>query len=278
MPTSGDADVVLRLGEVAPALPNPTWLSPFVEIGDRDTILIRAGGLRFLLRHGREIVLDAPPGSHAGEIETFLFSIVAGALMHQRGELALHASCVVIGHRAIAMAGPSGRGKSTMAAALVAAGHALLSDDICRLCITGDQAFAAQGPARIRLWPDALRQLGQVPDTLERGRPGHNKRVLPADGAPAASGVPLAAIVRLRVDRRLAEGRLERLTGPAAIMPADELVYRVRLGRQLGRGVDLFQQLIGIGRTTPVFALTRGDAPTDLSHLASLIESVVADC
>lgn len=274
----GDPDVVLRRGTVAAALSNPNWANPFVEVGEDDTVLVRVGtGLRFLVRHGREVVLDAGSAAHAGEIETFLFSIVAGVLLHQRGDLALHASSVVIGDRAVAITGPSGRGKSALAAALVAAGHPLVTDDVCRIRFADDRPFAVRGPARLRLWPDTLTALGRSPHEMERGRPGHEKRVMAADGAAAPSAAPLAAIVRLRVDRRAPEERLERITGPASVMPVDELVYRARLGRQLGRGVDLFQRLAGLGRTIPVFLLTRGDAAMDLSRLASRVESVVAE-
>jgi serine kinase of HPr protein (carbohydrate metabolism regulator) len=67
---------------------------------------------------GRSIVVQPNPEASRVEIETFLMGTIAGILLHQRGIMPLHGSCVEINDAAIALTGPSGRGKSTLAAAL----------------------------------------------------------------------------------------------------------------------------------------------------------------
>ncbi|MFX9020101.1 hypothetical protein ABTN35_21005, partial [Acinetobacter baumannii] len=76
------------------------------------------------------------------EIETFLSAGVAGAILHRRGQLPLHAACVARDGRALALAGPSGRGKSTLAAALAASGWTALTDDVCRVQFRDEGAWA----------------------------------------------------------------------------------------------------------------------------------------
>jgi hypothetical protein len=50
-------------------------------------------------------------------------------LLAERGELGLHAAAVGVGGRAVLFAGPSGRGKSTLALAASEHGHPVLSED-----------------------------------------------------------------------------------------------------------------------------------------------------
>jgi hypothetical protein len=65
--------------------------------------------------------------------------------MMRRGRLVLHASCLATSdNRCFALAGESGRGKSTLAAALVERGYRLVSDDC---------AVVELGPGRPRVVP-----------------------------------------------------------------------------------------------------------------------------
>lgn len=268
----GEPDIRLAAGPVPTALAAPSWSSPFVEIAADGVVLVRIGDrLRFLIDRGTAVTVEHAPDVTPAEIETFLCSVVAGILLHQRGALALHAACVAVDGLAVAIAAPSGRGKSTLAAALAAAGHPLLTDDICRVTFTESGALAVPGPPRLRLWPDAARMLGHRSADLGPARPGHPKRVLP--GPAAGAPLPLAAILRLVIDARAVAPRLERLKGPAAITPAEELVYRVRLGRRLGRRIGLFQDLTRLAVQVPVFTLTRPEAGADLGDLVALVRA-----
>jgi len=66
---------------------------------------------------------------------------------------------VTIGGLAIAIAGNSGVGKSTTAAALAKQGYAVLSDDIAVLEERDRQWLALPGYPRLRLWPEAIEAL-----------------------------------------------------------------------------------------------------------------------
>jgi len=84
----------------------------------------------FLLADGgREIVAYAVPSTPPETVRhLFLDQVLPLALSHQ-GQVALHASAVVVGGRAVAFVGESGKGKSTLAASLATQGHPLLADD-----------------------------------------------------------------------------------------------------------------------------------------------------
>ena len=270
----GEADIEVEVGEVPPNLTAPIWSNPFIEIGEDGGVLVRAGdSVRFMVRGGRQVMLDEGAASRLGDVEALLLGPVAGVLLHQRRNLALHASSVVIGGRAVAIAGPSGRGKSTLAAALVARGFTPFGDDISRVRFTHDGAWAVPGSPRLRLWPHAANLLSLAPETLAAGRSGHPKRLLVLP--PALEAVPLGALIRLRVDTRLDRPSLVRLSGPTAIMPAEDVVYRARLGRRLGHRIGLFQDLTRLATLVPVFGLTRTGNPEDLPDQVRLVVSVM---
>lgn len=275
MPMDGVPDLTLCRGVVPSCFPEASWTSPFVEIGSDDrTVLVRIGDtVRFLVRDGSRIVLDQDSQPETSTVETFLFGAVAGIVLHQRGVLPLHASCVMIGDVAVALAGVSGRGKSTLAGALSMHGHPVVTDDVCPIEFRGKVAMAIPGPARIRLWPDSADHLGVPPDRLQTGRPGHPKRVLSA--AARSTPSPLGAVIRIAVDKRLDRPVMHRLTGPATMTPMEELVYRTRLGRRLGRRLGLFQDLVRLAGMVPIFQLIRPEGTANLPQLIDLVRSTV---
>lgn len=89
-----------------------------------------------------------------------------------RGIHAIHASAVLLGGQALAAVGPSGRGKSTVAAALVAEGAAPFADDRILLLARPDGWWAIESPecpnpfARRVGYPA---ETGPMPRRLPRG-------------------------------------------------------------------------------------------------------------
>lgn len=279
MAQSDEADLVpdltLARGPVPDRLPETVWTSPFVEIAADGTVLIRIPDVvAFLIRNGRELTLDQDSAAETSVIETFLFSAVAGTVLHQRGVLPLHASCVMVGPVAVAMAGVSGRGKSTLAGIMAMRGHDVVTDDICPVGFHDGKVLITPGPTRLRLWPDAADLLGLSHAGLATGRPNHPKRVLAARGTDQTPK-PLGALVRIAIDKRLDAPVLYRLSGPAAITPIEELVYRARLGRRLDRRVGLFQDLARLAALVPIYQLVRPES-ADPSLLADLLTSTVS--
>ncbi|MBA4761175.1 hypothetical protein [Sphingomonas sp.] len=82
---------------------------------------------------------------------TVLVGIGLGLLLHRRGIVCLHGSVIALNGRTFALLGDSGTGKSTAAAALVAHGGTLVSDDIAALHPDGDGFTVAWGCANVRL-------------------------------------------------------------------------------------------------------------------------------
>ena len=64
-------------------------------------------------------------------------------MLSRQGKLVFHGSAVETNVGAIAFLGPSGRGKSTLAAAFATAGHRFLTDD-CLVVVPGERHYHAQ--------------------------------------------------------------------------------------------------------------------------------------
>jgi len=119
---------------------------------------------------------------------TFSFALV------KMGYEPLHAATVVVDGRAFAFLGASAFGKSSMAASFLAAGYALLTDDVLRLEKRDGRFWAFPGPPRLKLFPEVAHRFLPGCGGL-RMNPRAEKLVYPllprqSFGAPA----PLAAV------------------------------------------------------------------------------------
>jgi hypothetical protein len=169
-------DVVLRLGRVPS---QPTRLDAngvgFWANGDEACHVLEKVGA-FLVRGGREIVIEPAPGVEDRVLRLSILGPALGLLLHQRGLLVLHASVVARGGAAIAVLGKNGWGKSTIAAALHARGYELVSDDLAAIRMDGDGPTVLAGFPQVKLWPEAATLLGETPEALPLLHPSFDKR------------------------------------------------------------------------------------------------------
>ena len=271
-------EIELCFGETPDSLANPIWASPFVQIGNDRTALVNISSVaRFwihgtILAAGTTIIAVQPaPGAEIFEIETILLGTVAGIMLHLRSLLPLHASCVVLGGRAIAFSGPCASGKSALAAALVRRGALLLSDDILVTYDSGQSVQAVVGTTQLRLWPDVLDRLEipweqRLPTRLEHGK--HAVAVPDAE----TRAWPLELMVRIESASPVDEPVLVRRHGLPALLPFKDLVYQREIGRSLGNAAREFRGLTALANGAALFSLRR---TKDLNHLDQCADLVL---
>jgi hypothetical protein len=117
----------------------------------------------FLVRDGREILVDPDPDAGDALLQLALLGPVLAALLQQRGDLVLHASAVEIDGAAVGFLGGRGAGKSTMAAALLRRGYPLLTDDILAVSLEDGSPRVLPGFPQLKLWPDAVARWAAIP-------------------------------------------------------------------------------------------------------------------
>jgi hypothetical protein len=133
---------------------------------------------------GQNVAMWRAPGVQESTAEHLYLNQAVPLALSRQGRLVLHASAVEIKGQCIAFAGPSGRGKSTLAASFATSGHRFLTDDGLQLAVQGGRLEAMPSHPSIRLWADSQRA------------------IMPA-GAPSAEPVEYTSKVRFLADASL---------------------------------------------------------------------------
>ena len=200
-------------------------------------------------------------------------------ILNRSGMPVLHASAVQTRHGAVAFLGMSGQGKSTMTAAFLRRGAALLTDDALPLRIEQDVAYGVPGPPHMKLWDATAQHTLHLHSDLPHLTATLDKKYLALDGrfdyVPAA--VPLRAMYVLRRYEPLASGspdvgihRLGGRDGLAALLRYTLLRDCLRPVEE-GAFLPLYAQAL---RQSPVRMLV---FPSGFEHQDAIHDAILAD-
>lgn len=225
---------------------------------------------KFCVSKGREILIE--PVSDADELSVRLplLGCILGVLLHQRGLFTLHASTARIAGSAVAFIGEKGAGKSTVAAALHAKGHPLLTDDLLALNITNKkQVDALPGFPQLKLLPESIAALKITDEKLGLLLPQAEKRTYALSSGFQQNSLPLSRIyVLTRGDRVFTK----KLSVRDSFLQLLTHSYAARFLGEMGAGTNHFLQCKVLTQAVPVYQLSRTDDISRLDDLSSLIE------
>jgi hypothetical protein len=180
--TEAAPDVIIRFGRVDRTRPESAVVGINGWATAQEVLLQFQGSGAFLIREGREIVIERDPGASDASVRVLLTGPALGVLLHQRGYLILHASCVARDGVAIAFAANSGTGKSTLAAAFISRGFGLIADDIVAIDTEAQDApTISPGFLQMKLSRESARSIGVDWDDLidlglEKEKRGHRSQ------------------------------------------------------------------------------------------------------
>lgn len=226
---------------------------------------------------GRQIGARPLPGGTLEGFHTYLLGqVLSFALIKLRLD-PLHATVVTVDGGAAAFLGESGFGKSSLAAAFIAAGHRLVTDDLLVVTDGPGGPTAHPGPPRLKLFPLSARRI--LPDArgarIMRSTP---KLLFPLDAAQTASsplGLRALYVLAPPAARRTAATRvtIRRLSERHACLALIRNTFnaslrdRARLARQFALSARLAGSL----------AVKSLSYPRSFAALADVRAAILAD-
>jgi len=265
-PAAGEPEVRIELGPVPRILPGANRAGSGTEITGDDVLLNVPGIGRYRAQSGQLIQVEAVPGASASDLRLFLLGSALGAVFFQRGDFPLHASVVLINGSAVAFAGDSGAGKSTMAAWLHARGFPLLCDDVCVVRFgDDDKPLAFPGFPRLKLWKDTLDAFGIEAQTLLRDYARADKFHLPVATRFGDAPAPLEHVFALQFSGTEHSPRIASVKPSDAVILLRDNTYRFQYITGMGLTRKHFLDCVRLARAVNVHRLVR---PRELSMLA----------
>ena len=265
--------VDVRLGSLPQTLPGAGPPRFGIERTGGDVLLTVQGTARYLVRDGREIVVDPAPGGSERNVRLFLLGSALGILAHQRGLLPLHANAVVAEGGAHAFAGHSGVGKSTLAAHFASEGYQVLCDDVCVVSFDSSGVpLAWPGLPRLKLWGDAAQAFGHDSASLDRAIEGLDKYHVPLRSIGTAQPVPLRRLYLLAKTEAGEAPGITRLHGQRAMAAAMAQTYRNIYLDPLGLTTQNFRLCAALVARIEVYEARRDWGYEVFGHQAGLLE------
>ena len=109
---------------------------------------------------GAAVTCVPVPGVSEHSLRDLFLNQVVPLIRGMEGDLVIHASAVALDGGAVAFAGQTGRGKSTLAAAFASASMPFLADDGVTLVRDGERYLVTPNRPSLRLWHDSQCAVG----------------------------------------------------------------------------------------------------------------------
>ena len=110
---------------------------------DRNKSIISNSYCYLLIEKGEKIFYEKKEKITSQLLNAYLLGWGISTLFYQRGELAIHCSCVAKEGKAVLLSGNSGSGKSTMTSELLQQGYSFMADDISVIKYSEDEEVFA---------------------------------------------------------------------------------------------------------------------------------------
>jgi len=269
------ADVRIRFGPVPTALPDPLFDGGYFQAKPGTFLLAVPDFARYLVVDGQDILIDSAPNCPDENLRLFLLGSAFGALLHQRRLLVIHASTIQTARGAVLFVGNSGHGKSTLLAALVQRGYAMLADDVTAVTVESPSVpMACSAFPRLRLCGDSAARLDYPVEVLPRvhspGKVPVDKYLVPVTHF-CATPLPVHAIYTLSVHEE-PNIHLEPVDTLQRFAIVGDNTYRYSFLKGLGLRQMHFHAASRLAKAVHVGRITRPVSPFMLDELVDRLE------
>lgn len=215
-----------------------------------------------------------------------LLDQVLPLVLNYKGKEVLHGAAVVTPYGACAFVGPTGAGKSTLAASFLSAGYSVLTDDCVVLHLHDEHIVAIPAYPGVRLWDDVISALfGTIGSCAPVAHYTPKQRFTDTLSAASfcSSAVPLVGIYVLDSNdtehgTSVSTPEVSQLAEREALMTLLSLAFKldIRDRRMLTREFDFLHRLV---THIPVRRLTVPDSFTALPAVqAAILHDLALSC
>lgn len=265
----GDPDVIISLGQVPFELPKYNTKGIFYQAIKDDFIFRMDQVGAFRVSKAESIVIDPQRDGNTELMRVFLLGSVFGALLHQRGILALHGSAVSTNDGAMLIIGRSSSGKSSLAASLTKRSYPFFSDDISALHRNENGYLIHHGIPYMKLWRDVINKL-EMDENLKQIRPSVEKfRKKVVEGFTHQPEIVKKIIVLGTKNTSGVE--IKELYGLEKFEPLKENTYRYEFISGLQTTNSHFQSLSDLANVVRVFHVQRPSSPLMIDELTDAV-------
>lgn len=250
------------------------WSKPF---RDRNDFLVIDGNEArfwfkqagsFVVRDGASIEIAPNHGASEDLLRLYVQGMMMAMVLYQRGFCVLHASVVEIDGAAVAFLGHVGAGKSTIAAAMHARGHAVISDDNAAVLLEEQNAHVWPAYPYLKLFPDIAEAVGYSRSDLRTLYASLAKVGGPVRSRFRTAPAPLRCLYVLG---RSHPAEISLLSGQSAII---ELIRNSAPTRWGCRGdAAHLRQCAGLANLLPMFRVRTFDTLGAIAPLAAQLET-----
>ncbi|CDX26557.1 conserved hypothetical protein [Mesorhizobium sp. ORS 3324] len=230
----------------------------------------------FLISDACRIDVDPAPGIDDPLLAFPLLGPVLALTLHQRGLLILHASAIAVGGQSAIFMGDKGAGKSTMAGAMIRAGHLLITDDVVALDLSdASQPMILPGFPQLKLATDAAGaiRIGQA-EVRPQVHPQIDKEQHRLRQGFSGEAVPAA---RIYVLERGDQAAITPLPGTSALPAVIKFSYVTRFGRQALVGDFASTHLSQCARLAAETGVRRLEVPAGLERIDEAVALIERD-
>lgn len=241
-----------------------TAVSLAILAGTPEIVIADTG--RFTLLPDRRISHLACTDVDRSAVALDLIGVVLPYALHADGAWCMHASAVATAAGVIAFVAPRGTGKSTLATACMAAGCALVADDVVVLRSDATGVTVTPAGLPLRLHADTARMVGVT--TADADQWGKVR----VEGPLADAPLPLAAIYILTpAEPTAAASRVQRDTRAAALA----LLANGKITPLLGgaEAADALTRCVALAHATVIHDLA---VPRDLQQLDEVVSTLLS--
>ena len=265
-------DVSIGFGNVPEHLPEVRGSGILFEAALNDFLFKFEGIGRYRVQDGNRILIQAEKEVLPSELRLVLLGSSIGALLHQRGMLAIHGSAITDGKQTAILSGQSGVGKSTLAAGLHELGYSVIADDISVIGQNGKHLIVERGIPHLKLWKDVLVHLKKT-DDFSKVRPQLEKYRIPvtllAEAPPS-----LSKMVILNVSNSK-DFSYSEILGKDKFHLLRDNTYRLQFIDKMNQTEAHFRNLSRLVNSIQMFHANRPVDPLNILDFAKYISEII---